>query len=81
VELCHAILEDTGVAMLPGYDFGCQPQDLTARIAYVDFDGQGAIGESKTNYSNQPIDARFLADRCPKIIEAFDRLGQWFDQL
>lgn len=38
-ELTARLLADTGVALLPGSAFGCDPSQLTARLAYVDFDG------------------------------------------
>ena len=41
--MCRRLLEDTGVAILPGGDFGCSPEELTARLAYVDFNGKAAI--------------------------------------
>ncbi|MCA1758975.1 MAG: aminotransferase class I/II-fold pyridoxal phosphate-dependent enzyme, partial [Bacteroidales bacterium] len=34
-ELCEALLQETGVAILPGMDFGRQPEELTCRLAYV----------------------------------------------
>lgn len=81
VELCNAILEDTGVAMLPGYNFGCQPEDLTARIAFVDFNGSEALRASKRDYAEKPIDDAFLTANCPGILEAIDRLEQWLGKL
>ncbi|MDT8394715.1 MAG: aminotransferase class I/II-fold pyridoxal phosphate-dependent enzyme, partial [Bacteroidales bacterium] len=42
-ELCERILDETGVAMLPGADFGRPPEEFSARIAYVDFDGAEAM--------------------------------------
>ncbi|MFQ3236694.1 MAG: aspartate aminotransferase [Paraglaciecola sp.] len=44
-DLCAKILHETGVALLPGISFGLQPQELAARMAYVDFDGEGALRE------------------------------------
>ena len=41
--LCQRLLKETGVALLPGSSFGMQSQALTARLAYVDFDGQAAL--------------------------------------
>lgn len=38
-ELTTRLLAETGVALLPGSAFGCDPGQLTARLAYVDFDG------------------------------------------
>ena len=34
-ELCERLLEDTGVAILPGADFGRPLSELTARITWV----------------------------------------------
>jgi len=39
-ELTARLLAETGVALLPGSAFGCDPAQLTARLAYVDFDGE-----------------------------------------
>ena len=37
--LCNRLLEETGIALLPGSDFGRPENELTARLSYVDFDG------------------------------------------
>ena len=42
-ELTARLLEETGVAILSGSVFGCKPEDLSARLAYVDFDGEKAL--------------------------------------
>ncbi|WP_110692740.1 pyridoxal phosphate-dependent aminotransferase [Salinicola halophyticus] len=42
-ELTARLLAETGVALLPGSAFGCDPAQLTARLAYVDFDGQALL--------------------------------------
>ncbi|MEX0772592.1 MAG: aminotransferase class I/II-fold pyridoxal phosphate-dependent enzyme, partial [Balneolales bacterium] len=52
LSLCEQILEDTGVAMLPGVVFGRPKAELTARIAYVDFDGDLALKNFSYNSSN-----------------------------
>jgi aspartate/methionine/tyrosine aminotransferase len=43
VELCESLLHDTGVAILPGSCFGRAPEELYARIAFVDFKGEIAL--------------------------------------
>lgn len=43
--LCERLLADTGVALLPGSAFNMRDSDLTARLAFVDFDGEGAQAE------------------------------------
>lgn len=41
--LCQRLLEDCGVALLPGGNFGLPKTALTARLAYVEFDGEAAL--------------------------------------
>jgi aspartate/methionine/tyrosine aminotransferase len=81
VEMCNTLLEETGVAMLPGYEFGRDPAELTARIALVDFNGELALGAASKGYSNKDIDDRFVQEYAPKITEAFARLAAWFREL
>ena len=38
-ELTTALMDETGVALLPGSAFGMPKESLTARLAFVDFDG------------------------------------------
>jgi len=38
-ELTATLMDETGVALLPGSAFGMPESSLTARLAYVDFDG------------------------------------------
>jgi len=45
VEFCQQLLNDTGVAVLHGGSFGFDEKKLVARLAYVDFDGIGALGD------------------------------------
>ena len=41
--LCNRWLENTGVAILIGTDFGRPHGELSIRLAYVDFEGAAAI--------------------------------------
>lgn len=38
-QLISVLMEEIGVALLPGTAFGMKPNNLTARLAFVDFDG------------------------------------------
>ncbi len=38
-EMCAALLKETGVAVLPGSDFGFPEDRLALRLSYVDFNG------------------------------------------
>jgi aspartate aminotransferase len=80
VEFCDRLLEDTGVAMLPGSDFGRQPEELTVRLAYVDFDGTKAL-QSAYSFGEELLDDAFIREHCTQLLEAFDRLGNWLSDL
>ncbi|MGE0493425.1 MAG: pyridoxal phosphate-dependent aminotransferase [Vulcanimicrobiota bacterium] len=73
-ELCRSLLEDTGVAILPGSDFGRPSGELTARLAIVDFDGRWALLAAP---EVDDLDEQFVQQHCPRLVEAFDRLAGW----
>jgi aspartate aminotransferase len=81
VEMCSALLEETGVAMLPGHDFGRDPSELTARLAFVDFDGERALQAASGEYRDTAIDETFIRQYAPKLVEAFQKLTEWFTGL
>lgn len=51
-ELTARLLEETGVALLPGSAFGCDPLQLTVRLAYVDFDGGALLEHCPQRYDD-----------------------------
>ena len=75
VGLCDALLEATGVAILPGSHFGLPPGDLAARIAYVDFDGGQALAMAEA--STAPLDDTLLRGACGRTMTAIDHLCEW----
>ncbi len=77
VELCHLLLEETGVAALPGAVFGRQPAELTARLAYVDFDGGRALTAARRTPLRGELDKEFLDFYCTAPIEATGRICRW----
>ena len=52
-DLVQKLLEETGVALLPGSVFGRPEEELTTRLAYVDFDGARGIGGSRNSAASQ----------------------------
>jgi aspartate aminotransferase len=74
VEMCMVLLEETGVEILPGYDFGRDPAELTARLAFVDFDGEIALKAAFEEYRDKEIEEPFINTFVPRLVEAFDRL-------
>ena len=71
-QLCRAILEETGVALLPGVDFGQSPEELSARLSYVDFDGKRALDLVKKQGHIKDIN-----EVAPNIVSACYQLKGW----
>lgn len=61
--ICQYILNQAGVALLPGSAFGSD--ELTARLAYVDFDGRACLSATDAELADSE---QFLSDYCPKIL-------------
>jgi aspartate aminotransferase len=78
-ELCERLLGETGVAILPGAAFGRPATELTARLAYVDFDGAQALAAAETLGLDEPIRADFLERYCGRTLGAVDRICKWLD--
>ena len=75
--LCAKLLEDTGVAILPGNVFGRPEEELSARLAYVDFDGSKALAASEKIPAGRQLDIDFLKENCPTMVEAAERICDW----
>ncbi len=78
-ELCRKLLQDTGVAMLPGSSFGRPDRELTARIALVDFDGARALSAAEQQACDQPLPENFLPLYCERVVEALEQLCEWLE--
>ncbi len=77
-EMCNNILKDTGVALLPGSDFGFDQSRMLARLSFTDFDGQEFMNKIE---DNQKIDNDCIANLAPKIIEGVDKLKKWSESI
>ena len=76
-QLCERLLEDTGVAILPGQDFGRPAEELTARIAYVNFDGERVLEAAAAMPSEVALDESFLRRNCEDTLDAIDLICDW----
>ena len=77
-EMCDSILNDTGVALLPGTDFGFDETQMLARLSFTDFDGQKFMNKIEVN---QKVDNDHIVNFAPKIIEGVDKLKKWSESL
>lgn len=76
-QLCERLLDEAGVAALPGSDFGRPPGELTVRLAYVDFDGAAALQAASPDAM---LNDAFARRHCPRVMAAADAVAAWLDQ-
>ena len=79
--LSEGLLENTGVATIPGVSCGRPAAELTLRMAYVDFDGAAALRAAGGNGHTCALDEAFLCRYCPRVVEAVARIARWLVSL
>ena len=77
-QLCDIILKETGVAMLPGSDFGFKPKKMLTRLSYTDFDG---IEFFKNVESHKSISEEMVKIYAPNVVEGVTKLSNWAKNL
>jgi len=75
--LCERLLRDTGVAIIPGHEFGREKTELTARISYVNFNGAEALKAAHCMPEDEPITEEFLKSYCGDTLDAIDCIIDW----
>lgn len=76
-KLCEKLLQDTGVAILPGEAFQLPPEELTARLAYVNFDGSKALAMSETIPLSENLPEDFADNYCISVIQGVQKIADW----
>jgi len=77
-EMCDDILNKTGVALLPGSDFGFQQNRMLARLSFTDFDGKKFMEKIEDEII---IDDILINELAPKIVEGVDKLKKWSESI
>ena len=77
-EMCKDILNKTGVALLPGSDFGLDTNKMLARLSYTDFDGDIFL---KNTLSSKKLDDGDLRKNAPNIVEGVSKIKEWSKSL
>jgi aspartate aminotransferase len=75
--LCRRLLEETGVALLPGSDFGRPSEELTARLAYVDFDGNRTLAAAEEIPPDRDLEPGFVDTHCGQVLSGVEALVRW----
>ena len=73
-EMCSDILNKTGVAILPGSDFGFDEKKMITRLSYTDFDGKKFMSSID---ENTDIDDELINQFAPKVVEGVKKLKSW----
>ena len=77
-DMCNDILEKTGVALLPGSDFGFSKERMIVRLSFTDFNGQEFMNYIK---KNNKLDTSLIAKFAPKMPEGTNKLKLWSESL
>lgn len=72
-EFVDKLYEQTGVAFLPGTDFYRAPDDLTCRLATVDYDGELVLSKARSEEVNE----EFINKYCQNLVKGMDLLKQF----
>ena len=77
-EMCDNILHNTGIALLPGSDFGFDQTKMLARLSFTDFDGQKFMAGIE---DGKKIDIDQINEFAPKIVEGVEKLKKWSESI
>ena len=75
-EMCRNLLDNTGVVLLPGSDFGIPKDKMMARLSFTDFNGEDFM---KNISNNQNLDPSFISKFAPRVVEGTKRLKEWVE--
>ena len=77
-EMCKDILNKTGVALLPGSDFGLNDKIMITRLSFTDFDGVNFL---KNITGSKKLDNADINKYAPNIVEGTSKLKEWSNSL
>ena len=75
--LCKQLLDDTGVALLPGSDFGREAKELSARLAYVNFNGKESLRKSMEISEETTLTMEHLSESVLDIVNGINEIINW----
>lgn len=77
-ELAGHLMENYGLATLPGTAFGADPDILTLRLSSCDYDGAAALSACQ---SGALLDEYFIDSHAPRVREAVKTFGQFVQDI
>lgn len=76
LDLCTRLLDEAGVATLPGSAFGRPADELSLRLAFVDFNGEAALNALA---DGETLDDAFLKRHCGRVVEGIEAMAGWVE--
>ena len=64
---------------LPGSAFERSIEELSARLAFVNFEGAKALAASETVPIDQPLTEDFIRTHCAGVTKAIEKLVSWLE--
>ena len=77
-EMCDDILSKSGVALLPGSDFGFKNDKMLTRLSFTDFDGDLFL---KNISGSKELDDDVIKKYAPNVVEGTKKLAEWHKNL
>jgi len=77
-EMCDELLKKTGVALLPGSDFGFDKKKMIVRLSFTDFNGQEFMNKAQNGHI---INNDLILKFAPKICEGVNKLKKWSESI
>ena len=75
--LCDRLLHEADVAILPGSAFGRSGDELTARLAYIDFHGRRALAAAERTSLERDLPEDFADRFCRRVVQGVERIAEW----
>jgi aspartate aminotransferase len=73
-EMCKNIINETGVALLPGSVFGFSENKMLVRLSFTDFDGEKLLNNTS---GCKEINQNILSEFAPNVLEGVSKLKNW----
>ena len=79
LRLCSRILDEANVALLAGVHFERPVEELTARLAFVDFDGKAAMDAANKIPLDEELGEEFISTQCDGVYQGVKALLNWIN--
>ncbi len=76
---CERLLNETGVALLPGNEFGRPSNEFNARLAYVNFNGGEALSISRGLANKKDLSIEDLGDNAKRVKSGIKNILNWIN--